>query len=78
MGQRAESQRRLFSVDSLFENWLRQLKMRDLGTCSYEDFVKMCGTPECWDVCSSKLALSRPSASRLMNRLTNQPFQPAS
>lgn len=45
---------RLFDVEELFSSWVYSLEKQNLGTCSYEDFVKLCGTPSCFDVCCTQ------------------------
>ena len=45
---------RLFDVEELFSAWVYRLKKENLGTCSYEDFVEMCGTPSCFHVCCTQ------------------------
>ena len=45
---------RLFDVEELFSAWVYRLKKENLGTCSYEDFIEMCGTPSCFHVCCTQ------------------------
>ena len=36
---------RLFEVNAFFDQWIEILRSNELNTCSYNDFVKLCGEP---------------------------------